>query len=81
MKKKEEMVVDRQTWLRGQRRAAGCRPTARASPPLGPGPDSQPAAAPWLAAGPEPALPGGGSAGRVEDRGKRTRDGRRRQKM
>lgn len=45
-KKKQEMVVDRRTWLRGRRWAAGCRPTARALPPRGPGPGSQPAAAP-----------------------------------
>lgn len=44
-KKKQEMV-DRRTWLRGRRWAAGCRPTARALPPHGPGPGSQPAAAP-----------------------------------
>lgn len=45
-KKKQEMVVDRRTWLRGRPWAAGCRPTARALPPHGPGPGSQPAAAP-----------------------------------
>lgn len=41
----EEMVVDRRTWLRGRRWAAGCRQTARALPTRGPGPGSQPAAA------------------------------------
>lgn len=57
----EEMVVDKRTWLRGRRWAAGCRRTARALPRRGTGPGSQPAAAPSPAAGPEPALPGGGS--------------------
>lgn len=42
----EEMLVDKQTCLRGRWRVAGCRRTARALPPRGPGPGSQPAAAP-----------------------------------
>lgn len=42
----EEAVADRRTWLRGRRGAAGCRRTARAWPPPGTGPGSQPAAAP-----------------------------------